>query len=217
MSELNTMLREHALTGLQAQLDAAVTNGDTVAARKASDEISKLAVSTAPKAAPFGQPEIMASMETKAPWFGIDPKKSAKALEFGKTMNLKKFATAEAFADAVIKAVDEEFKPATGGTSEEEPGEEEEPAEEEEEPGEKKPTAKRRTDAPGEGEAAGRATRSKSGPWTKLSDAPGDVQKDVKRAADKFAPKTKEGRTAFETKALEAHYAAFQRTKGKKS
>lgn len=219
MTELNTMLREHALTGLQSQLDAAVTNGDTAAARKITDDIAKLAVSTAPKAPAFGGPDVYAQLEIKAPWYGVDPKKSAKAEELGKAMKLNKFPTAEAFADALIKAVDEEFKvtPAAGVS---EGGEDDEdPKDDEDEAGEdgKKPVTKRRTDGPGEGEAAGRAVRSKSGPWTKMSDAPGDVQKDVKRAADKFAPKTKEGRAAFEAKALEAHYAQHQRNKpGKK-
>ena len=37
MPDLNVMLLEHAKSGLQAELDAAVTNGDTEGARKAAD------------------------------------------------------------------------------------------------------------------------------------------------------------------------------------
>jgi len=42
------------------------------------------------------------------------------------------------------------------------------------------------------------------------------VQKEIKRTADKFAPKTKEGREKYVEKALEAQYNAAQRNKGKK-
>ena len=201
------MMREQARAGLQTQLDAAVTNGDTAAATKIAEDIAKLAVQSAPKAPPYGDVEIRAELE-KAPWFGIDPKKSAKAVEFGKTMNPKKFATAEAFAVALIKAVDEEFKPAAAEVEEE--------AETE---GEKKPVKKRATDAPGEGDALGNrtATNRRTGPWTKLTDAPADVQKEIKRTADKFVSSTapKEQREKFIAHALESHYATHLR-KGKK-
>lgn len=221
MADLGTMLREQATAGLQAKLDAAVTNGDMEAARKVSAEIASLAVQTAPKTPPYGDAEIRAQLD-KAPWFGIDPKKSAKAAEFGKTMDPKKFATAEAFAAELIKAVDEEFKPA--GKTNEEPPENEtdeertarEAAEAEAAETGKKP---RRTDGPGEGDAgAGRTRRTSSGPWTKLSDAPADVQKEVKRAADKFVPAaaTKETREAYVTNALASHYNIHQQNKGKK-
>jgi hypothetical protein len=109
--DLNMMMREQARNGLQAQLDAAVTNGDTEAARKVAKDIAALEVSTAPKSAPYGSEDIKAELN-KQDWFGVDPKKSAKAMEFGKTMDLAKFPTAAAFAAAVVKAVDEEFKPA---------------------------------------------------------------------------------------------------------
>lgn len=219
MTDLNVMMREHAVTGLQAQLDAAVTNGDTAAARKISEDLAKLAVSTAPKAPPFGDVEIRAQLE-KAPWFGIDPKRSAKAIEFGKTMDPKKFATAELFAAALIKAVDEDFPAARAaaaaeGDEEAEEGEGE-GAEEAEAAAAAK--AKRKTDGPGEADANVRATARRTGPWTKLADAPADVQKEIKRAADKLVSATapKEQREKFINKALEGHYAAFQRTKGKK-
>jgi hypothetical protein len=216
--DLNVMMREQAVAGLQRELDDAVTNGDTEAARKTSEKIAALAVSTAPKAPAFGDAEIRAELE-KADWFGIDPKKSAKAVEFGKTMNPKKFATAAAFAEALIKAVNEDGKPPAPVKDE---GDEDEPEEDEDDvkpgdkPAEKKP---RKTDGPGEGDATQRGgVRRTSGPWVKMADAPADVQKEIKRSADKFvsgnAPK--EQREKFIAKALESHYAAHQRNKGKK-
>jgi hypothetical protein len=215
VNDLNVMMREQARAGLQTALDAAVTNGDTAAATKIAEDIAKLAVQSAPKAPPYGDVEIRAELE-KAPWFGIDPKKSAKAVEFGKTMNPKKFATAETFAAALIKAVDEEFKPAAAEVEEEAETETEEEAETE---GEKKPVKKRATDAPGEGDALGNrsATNRRTGPWTKLADAPADVQKEIRRTADKFVSSTapKEQREKFIAHALESHYATHVR-KGKK-
>ncbi len=224
------MMREQALSGLRTQLDAAVTNGDTEAARKVTDQIANLTLQTAPKAPPYGDAEIRTALD-KAPWFGTDPKKSGKAVEFGKTMDPKKFATAEAFAEAIIKAVDEEFKPAGSaapkGEEGEEEGEENETDEEREErEAEEAEAAKaarktRRTDGPGEGDALngrGAANRRSSGPWAKLTDAPADIQKEIKRQAEKFVPSTakKEQRDKFITNALASHYAQFQRSKGKK-
>lgn len=220
MADLNMMMRDQARMGLQTQLDKAVTDGDTEAARKVTDEIAKLAVQTAPKAPPFGDTEIRAELDKQA-WFGTDPKRSAKAVEFGKTMDPKKFATAEAFTAAIVKAVEEEFKPAGTGAAASENEEEDEDGEEEDEDATKAAAAAakkaRKTDGPSEGDATGRTTvRRSAGPWVKLSDAPADVQKEVNRTAEKFAPKTKEGREGYIKKALEAHYAAHQRTKGKK-
>lgn len=217
--DLNVMIREQARAGLQTRLDAAVTSGDTAEATKVADEIAKLAVVAAPAAPPYGQADIRAELE-KAPWFGTDPKRTSKAIEFGKDMNLKKFATAAAFAEALIKAVDEEFKPtaAAPGAGDDADGETGDDADGEAgaaDPPERKP-AQRRTDGPGEGDNNQRGnTRRASGPWLKLSDAPADVQKEVNRTADKMAPKTKEGRDSFVKRSLEAHYAAHQR-KGKK-
>jgi hypothetical protein len=217
--DLNVMMREQALSGLQAQLDTAVTNGDTVAARKISDDIAKLQVQTAPKAPPYGDAEIRGQLE-KAPWFGIDPKKSATAVEFGKTMDPKKFATAEAFAAALIKAVEEEFKPAAAAAEEGgdgEPGDEgtDEDAGTDEDKPPKKP---RKTDGPGDDVLRGATNRRGTGPWAKLSDAPPDVQKEIKRQADKFVSSsaTKEQRDKFVANALGSHYAQHQRSKGKK-
>lgn len=215
MADLNVMLLEHARTGLQAQLDTAVTNGDTEAARKVSDELAKLSASVAPKAPPYGDVEIKAALEAKADWFGTDPRKSGAAIRLGKDMNPKKFATADAFAEALIKAVDEEFKPTpvvkAGEEAEEADDEKDEEAEDD-----KKVAKRRPSDGPGDGDAGSNRSRRTSGPWAKMSDAPADVQKEINRTADKFAPKTKEGRQKYVEHALEAQYTAHQRAKGKK-
>lgn len=216
MTDLNVMMREQAKMGLQTELDAAVTNGDTAAARTITDKLAALAVSTAPKAPPYGDVEIRAELDKQA-WFGVDPKKTNRAVAMGRDMDPKKFATAELFAAALLKAVDEEFKPAA--PEGEEPGGEEPDDEGEDKTsaaGEKKP---RRTDGPREGESgAGTGTRRTSGPWTKLSDAPPEIQKEIKRQADKMVPTraSKEQREAFITRTLGSHYEMHQRSKGKK-
>lgn len=222
MSDLNTMLREHARTGLQTQLDAAVTNGDTAAATKIADEIAKLAVSTAPKAPPYGDAEIRAELN-KLDWFGVDPKKSGRVLALGRDMDPKKFPDAVAFAAALVKAVDEELKPA--GRAVEEPEEEEDEAPEGETAEEKETREKaaakkpaRRTDGPGEGDAGVRSRNARStGPWVKMSDAPGDVQREITRSMNKFLSSnaSEDQKKSFRAKALESHYNAAQQKKGK--
>jgi hypothetical protein len=220
VSDLNVMMREQARNGLQAQLDAAVTNGDTAAATKIAEDIAKLAVSAAPKAPPYNDADIRAQLE-KTEWFGVDPKKSAKAVEFGKTMDVKKFANAEAFTAALIKSVEAEFAPVPPKVEEPPENETDEEREareaEEAEAAEAAKAKKRKTDGPGEGALGTRAART-TGPWTKITDAPADVQKEIKRAADKFVSSSapKEQREKFVAKALEAHYATHQRKKGKK-
>lgn len=219
MSDLNVMIREQAMTGLQSALDVAVTNGDTVAARKISDDIAKLTVSTAPKAPPYGDAEVRAVLD-KQEWFGTDPKRTAKALEFGKTMDLKKFATADALAAAIVKAVDVEFPPPAAAGADEET-EEERGAREAEEAETAAAAAKkppRRSDGPTEAEAGAAARAVRAGPWTKLSDAPADVQAAIKRQADKFVPAgaPKEQREGFVTRSLESHFQIHQQRKGKK-
>ncbi len=223
MVELNTMMLEQARNGLHAQLEVATTNGDFEAVKKITDDITKLAVQSAPKAPPYGDAEIRAELE-KAPWFGIDPEKSAKAVEFGKTMDPKKFATAALFAETLIKSVDAKF-PApktesgegddgTGGEGDDDTGGE----------GGKEAVARaapraRKTDAPGEGDVGARNTaRASSGPWTKLTDAPAAVQTEIRRSADKFvsANAPKEQREAFIKNALVSHYGIHARSKGKK-
>lgn len=219
MSDLNVIMLEHARSGLQTQLDAAVTAGDTVAARKISDDLAKLSVQNAPKAPPYGDVEIKAALEAKADWFGTDPRKSGAAIRLGKDMNPKKFATADAFAEALIKAVDEEFKPSTpSGEAVDDNKSEDDKTNNEDKTGDDKTTSgKRRSDAPGASDALNATNKRALGPWTKLSDAPRNVQEEIKRSVTKFVPsgadqKVKDG---FIAKALESHYAAVQRTKGK--
>lgn len=219
MSDLNMLMREQARNGLLVQLDKATIDGDAEAARKITADLEKLAISTAPKAPPYGDVEIRAQLD-KLDWFGVDPKKSGRVIALGRDMDPKKFATAEAFATALIKAVDEEFKPT--GTAADETDEERETREAAEaEPiatGKTTPAPKRKTDGPGEAEASVRGTPRQSGPWAKVSDAPADVQKEIKRQTDKFvsAHATKEQRESYVAKVLESHYAQFQRAKGKK-
>lgn len=218
--DLNVMMREQALGGLQRELDAAVTNGDTAEARKVSEKIAQLTAASAPKAPPFTGQDVYAVLETKAPWYGVDPKKSAKAEELGKSMKLSKFSSAEAFADALIKAVDEEFKPAApaAGEGDDDGTGGDDDGDEKPETGKGKP-AVRRTDGPGEGDNNHTTIRrATNGPWTKLADAPADVQKEIKRSADKFVPAKapKEQRESFIAKALESQYLIHQRNKGKK-
>ena len=224
MSDLNVMMREHALAGLNTQLDAAVTNGDTEAARKITADIAKLAMSTQPKGPPYGDAEIRAELN-KLDWFGVDPKKSGLAVQLGKDMNIHKFASAVEFAAALVKAVEAEGKPAAAAAKAPENETDEEREEREAEEAEAAAEAaaaakaKRKTDGPGEGDVGVRANaRARTGPWTKLTDAPADVQKEIKRSADKFvsANAPKEQREKFIAKALESHHAAHLRTKGKK-
>ncbi len=214
MSELNMVLRQHAINGLQSQLDAAVTNGDTESARKIAADMAKLEASTAPAKPAYGDAEIRAELN-KLEWFGTDPKKSAKAVEFGKTLDINKFATAAAFAEAITKAVEAEFpKPAAAGATEEDEDEEEDEGEEPAAKPEKKP---RKTDAPGEADGGVRGGTTKRGPWTKLTDAPPAVQADIKRQADKLlsSSATKEAREKFYNNALGVHYQTHLRNKGK--
>jgi len=216
MPDLNTMLLAHAKSSLENRLSAAVTNGDTEEAAKVAKEMADLEVANAPKpqaGTAYGNTEITAELN-KLPWFGVDPKKSQRTLELGKHLDPKKFATAADFAAALVKSVEEEFKPAAGDKADDETDDDEETEKDEDET--PKPAPKpRRTDAPGEGDAGGAAHRGKSGPWSKISDAPPDVQKEIRRAADKFAPKTEDGRKQYIAKALEAHYGIHQRKQGK--
>lgn len=218
MTDLNMMMRDAAKTGLETQLATAVTNGDIEAATKASDELAKLAVATAPKAPPYGEAEIRAELN-KLDWFGTDPKKTGRVLALGKDMDPKKFDSAKAFTDALVKSVDAEFPaPKVPGAEGDDNGEETDDTEtgDDKEP---KTATRRKTDGPGDGDSNQRSTaRRTSGPWTKITDAPADVQKEIKRAADKFVPTNapKESREKYISKALESHYAAHERKKGKK-
>ena len=214
--DLNMMMREQARNGLQAQLDAAVTNGDTEAARKVAKDIAALEVSAAPKAAPYGNDEIKAEL-SKLDWFGVDPKKSARVIELGKHMDPKKFATAELFAAALVKAVEDDGKPLT---FKEDVGAEDDGEDDTDGDKGKAAAAKpKRTDGPGEADATQRTVRrTTSGPWTKLADAPADIQKEIRRSADKFVPAkaTKEQREGYIARALESQYLMHQRKAEKK-
>lgn len=210
--DLNIMMREQAKAGLQRELNDAVTNGDTEAAAKVTEKIAALAVAAAPKAPPFTGDDVKAELD-KLPWFGVDPVKSQRALELGKHMDLRKFSTAAAFAEAVVKAV--EAKPAG-----EEPGGEGDGDGEGEgtaAPGKDAPKPKK-TDSPGEGDNLNaRPRKSSGGPWEKMADAPSDVQKEIRRQAGVLlsSKATKEQREAFEARALESHYNISQQKKGK--
>lgn len=209
--DLNQMMREQARAGLQTRLDKAVTDGDTAEATKISNEIAALAVATAPKpSTSYGDAEVRAELD-KQPWFGVDPKKSGRVLELGKHMDPKKFANAAAFAEALVKAVDEEFKPAAAAGNDD--GGDDNDADDEGGEDEKPAPKPKRTDGPREGEGGPSGTRrAASGPWTKLSDAPADIQKEIKRQADKFVSSTapKEQREKFINNALASHYNAHQ-------
>ncbi len=213
--DLNVMIREQARTGLQTQLDAAVIEGDTVKVRKITDDIAKLDVATAPKVVtpPYGDAEIKAAIEKKADWFGVDPRKSAAVIRLGKDMNPTKFANAELFADALLKAVEEEFKPAAAAEAEDDTDPDADTDPDEDDPPAAKP---KKTDGP-EALERGSAARARKGPWTKLEHAPTAVQADIKRQADKFMPRTatKEQRQGFIDRALASSYNAYQQRKGK--
>jgi hypothetical protein len=222
MTDLATMMREQLSSNLNAQLDSAVTAGDIAAARKASDSLSKLAATTAP-AGPvvkFTAADIRKELEAKAPWFGIDPRRSSKVLEYGKMMDSNRFDNAAKFAEALIAAIDEEFPPAGGRRQEagdaggdgdnddaggDDAGGDDAPV---------KP-ARKKTDAPSAGDAGAARRNNGSGPWAKLSDAPANVRDDINRTLDKYCRNgTKEQREQFTKDALATHYAAHQR-KGK--
>lgn len=210
--DLNILMRQTAETALQTRLDAAVADGDAETARKVSKEIAEFAVATAPKAPTGFTPDDVRAELNKLDWFGVDPKRSAKVMELGKNMDLKKFPTAADFAKAVVAAVDEEFKPAA-----EEPGEDDD----ETEPVTKKPEAKpaaRRTDGPRDGDMSSGNRTSSRGPWTKLSDAPAEVATNIRRQATKFLPAnaTDEQKKKFTASQLEIAYKTHQATaKGK--
>jgi hypothetical protein len=204
--DLNTMLREHARSGIKAQLDAAVVAGDSAAAQKAADELAKFEIALQPPAAkgePYTVEDRRIAMEKVAPWFGVDPVKTARAMELSKHLDVKKFATADAFATAVRDAVDKELEPKTAKTEEGE-GEDDE---EGDGGGTAPPTAappKRKTggaDDLGPGPA-----RSSSKAWTKLTDAPTEVRQSIQRQVDKMVPRNAkpEVKALFITRALES-------------
>lgn len=62
------------------------------------------------RAKPYGDAEIRACLD-KVSWFGVDPIKSMAAMEFGHYLDPKKFANAEDFVAAIVKAVEHRFSP----------------------------------------------------------------------------------------------------------
>jgi hypothetical protein len=205
MSDVEQMLRTQMQNDLTRQLDSAVQAGDINAARKATQQLAELHLQNV-KATPvqFTNADIRAALKVKAPWFGVDPRRSARAVEFGKNMEPQSFKSADEFADRLIEAVAEEFEEA------------EEPDEIEDEEKEEKKIARKKTDAPS-GDTRRAIPRRTSGPWAKLSDAPKEIADTIKSAADKFTRNaTKEQREKYIATALGTAYAADQRAKGKK-
>jgi hypothetical protein len=207
-SNLETIYHNQMQANLVHALDSAVQVGDINAARKATQGLSELAITQAKNANPqFTNADIRAALKVKAPWFGVDPRRSARAVEFGKNMEPQSFKSADAFADELIRAIAEEFEM-----------EEPEPEEDDEEKEENKENkiARRKTDAPS-GEITRAVPRRSSGPWAKLSDAPKDVADTIKNAADKFTRNaSKEQREKYIATALGTAYAADQRSRTKK-
>jgi hypothetical protein len=206
-SEFENMLRAQVQANLTHALDSAVQAGDIQAARRASEQLNKVNnTAEKPSAPTFTNTDIRDKLKEKAPWFGRDPRWSAKAVEFGKNMEPTHFNSAEEFADALVKAVEDEFEPR-------EPDDEPEDGSEEEEKETAVKSARKRTDAPSSSGARAVPRRS-SGPWTKLADAPKDVAAQIKASADKFTRNaSKEQRAKYVETALGAAYTAAQRNK----
>jgi len=205
--DLNMMMRQTAQASLEAQHEQAVKDGDTEKAKALVKQIADLAVQTAPAKAPGPtDAEIKAELNT-LDWFGTDPVKSEKAMQAARNMAPQKFATAKDFVAAIVKVLEPAASAAEADDGDDDAGEGDDA----------KPEPKqRRTDGPKDGDLNNRG-RAKSGPWTKLSDAPSDVQREVKRQADKFVPAgaKAEVRENFIANALASHYQMHQQKKGK--
>lgn len=202
--DIQALIHAQMQNNLARALDSAVQVGDINAARNATRQLSEIAIEQAKKTTPqFTNADIRASLKIKAPWFGVDPRRSAKAVEFGKNMEPQSFKSADEFADELIRSVDEEFETVT------------EEHEEDEEP--EKKVVRKKTDAPS-GDTARAIPRRSSGPWLKLSDAPKDTADQIKASADKFTRNaTKEQRDKYVATALATAYAADQRMRIKKN
>lgn len=214
MTDMATLMRNQLNQSLTNQLNTAVQAGDIAAAHAATKAIAELAIATVPQQQPAAGPKfdteaIKKELFAKAPWFGTDPRKSSKAVEFAKNMEPSVFKTVEEFSEALIKAVDDEFKPANA--------KEETDAEdsEDDEPKEEKPAARKKTDAPSGDTGRSATTGRSSGPWAKLSDAPKETADLIRGQADKFT-RTKEARDKFITTALGSAYLAHQFKAGSK-
>src|SRR4029077_1605790 len=97
------MLHNQMQAGLVHALDSAVQAGDIQAARRATQQLTELNAQNKPKQ--FTNADIRMSLKAKAPWFGVDPVRSGKVVEFGKNMEPESFKSADEFADELIKAV----------------------------------------------------------------------------------------------------------------
>lgn len=207
--DLNAMMRQTTLDTLNSQHEAAVVNGDVAGAKAISDKIADFKIAIAPKPATgFGDTEVKAELN-KLDWFGADPKKSAKAMEFARNMSPAKFATPEAYVAAVVKAMEDDAAPApaTGGADEDEDDDGVKP----------EPKAARRTDGPRADDTSARGRGAGGGAWVKLSDAPKDIQTRIKGQATKFLPAnaTDDQKKKFTERALSSAYADHQRKAGK--
>ena len=200
-SDLETLYRNQVQANLVRNLDSAVQAGDIQAARRATQELSAYALHAAKNITPaFSNTDIREALKTKAPWFGVDPRRSARAIEYGKNMEPARFKSAEEFADKIIEEITEEFDP--------------QPEDDEEEP---KKIVRKKTDAPSGDAARAIPRRASLGTWTRLSDAPRDIADQIKRSTEKFTRNaTKEQRDKFISTALERAYAVEQQARGKK-
>lgn len=209
-NDLEAIVRQQQQNMLVNQLDSATQAGDILAARKAAQQLQEFALQHRnPDVAQFTNADIRASLKVKAPWFGVDPRRSARAVEFGKNMEPSAFKSADAFAEELIRSIEEEFE------EEDKPRRiEDDDSPEDEEPD--KRNARRKTDAPSSAMARAVPRRS-SGPWMKLSDAPKEIAQTIKASADKFTRNaTKEQRDRYIATALGTAYAADQRSRGRK-
>jgi hypothetical protein len=204
-NDLEQMLKNQLQNNIVYRLDSATQAGDIQAARKAALELSEFQAKNRPADVPsFTNADIRTAIKAKAPWFGVDPRRSAKVVEFGKNMEPASFKSAEEFADKVIEAIEEEYEE---GDEEEDDGPEEKEV--------KKPERKK-TDAPSSSGARAIPRRS-AGPWSKLSDAPKEIADTIKASADKFTRNaTKEQRDKYISTALGTAYNADLRAKGRK-
>lgn len=205
-SDLEQMLKNQLQNNIVHRLDSATQAGDIQAARKAAMELSEFnSKHRSPDTPAFTNADIRTAIKAKAPWFGVDPRRSAKVVEFGKNMEPHSFKSAEEFADKILEAVEEEYN---------EKAEDEEPEDEAEK--EEKKVERKKTDAPSSSGARAVPRRS-TGSWTKLSDAPKEIADTIKASADKFTRNaTKEQREKYIVTALGTAYAADQRLRGKK-
>jgi hypothetical protein len=225
MNDLATMLKQQMENDIGARLDAAVATGDAATARKMAKQFADLQVASVPKAPTKTAPtkeQIMSALTAKADWFGIDPVKSALAGELGKTMLPERFESADAFADALLKAVDAKLKTTTNAEDEDGEGEDAEDEDGEDEgdetarkPARRNATAQTELNQGGRSNASGTNLRRafETGEIKHLSKPAADA---IKAQADKFTTgKTKEQRAAYIANAVKARARADAIAAGK--